>query len=411
MRVLYFHQHFTTPKDNGGTRSYELAKKLIEKGHKVTMVCGKTVELDLPIKKSETISKGNIDGINVIQINLSYSNKDGLFKRAIGFLKFAFNGIKIINKEKFDLVFATSTPLTAGIPALWMKIFNKNSKKFIFEVRDLWPELPKALGLKNKFLLWGMKVLESSSYNRSDGCIGLSPGICDGIHKTLNKDIPVTMIPNGCDLDIFKPLKNKKLELKGIDNSDFVAVFTGAHGIANGLEAVLDLALELIKRKRKDIKIAFIGSGKLKDSLIERAESEGLNNCFFYDPVPKIELNKIVANANVGLMVLKNIPEFYYGTSPNKFFDYISSGIPVVNNYPGWIADMINKYEIGEAVDPDNSLLFADAIEKLADNHILAKKYGKNARILAEKSFSRDDLSEKFVGFIEEIQVINNTDH
>ena len=125
MRVLYFHQHFTTPKDNGGTRSYELAKKLIEKGHKVTMVCGKTVELDLPIKKSETISKGNIDGINVIQINLSYSNKDGLFKRAIGFLKFAFNGIKIINKEKFDLVFATSTPLTAGIPALWMKIFNK----------------------------------------------------------------------------------------------------------------------------------------------------------------------------------------------------------------------------------------------------------------------------------------------
>ena len=187
MRVLYFHQHFTTPNDNGGTRSYEFAKRLIERGHSVTMVCGKTVQLNLTNEDSKVVARGKVDGIDVIQVNVNYSNKDSIFKRAIGFLNFAYQGIKIVSQEKYDLLFATSTPLTAGIPGIWMKLFKRKKTKFIFEVRDLWPELPKALGLKNIFLLKGMSILEKLSYNKSDALIGLSPGICTGIKKNLKK--------------------------------------------------------------------------------------------------------------------------------------------------------------------------------------------------------------------------------
>lgn len=403
MKILYFHQHFTTPQIGGGTRSYEFSKKLIERGHSVTVVCGETSKLNLPTTDKRGIYRGTIDGIDVIQIKLPYSNNDSIAKRAMTFLKFAHIGNQIALREKYDILFATSTPLTAGIPGIWMKMFGKTTKKFVFEVRDLWPELPKALGMKNPLLLWGMSVLEKHSYRKADACIGLSPGICEGIKKRSQKNKPIEMIPNGCDLDVFKSGNRKDLDLPGIEPTDIVAVFTGAHGVANGLDNVLEGAKEVLKIGRKDIKFAFIGNGKMKDQIMQRAKNEEIDNCLFFDPMPKTKLNKIVASADIGIMALANIPAFYYGTSPNKFFDYISSGIPVLNNYPGWLADMIQSNECGEVVPPNDRVAFANGVIKLANDAELRAQYGQNARKLAEQEFSRDDLSDKFVDFLETV--------
>ena len=401
MKILYFHQHFTTPAIGGATRSYEFAQQLIERGHQVTIVCGEFAKLNLDKTGIKGIYRGEIDKIDVIQIKLPYSNSDSIAQRTWLFLKFAFIGIKIALKEDYDLLFATTTPLTAGIPGIFAKFFRK--KKFVFEVRDLWPELPKALGMKNHFLLGGMSILEWLSYHSADACIGLSPGICEGITKRSQKGKKITMIPNGCDLAIFKPGKRENLKLEGIKPTDTVAVFTGAHGIANGLDSILNGAAELKKRKRDDIIFAFIGEGKMKPHLMERAKNEGLDNCRFFDPMPKVELNNVVANADIGIMALANIPAFYYGTSPNKFFDYISSGIPVLNNYPGWLADMILKSNCGIVISPDNANELAKGLIDLADDPKRMKIFGKNARKLAESSFARKDLANKFVDFIEKI--------
>ncbi len=404
MKVLYLHQHFTLPTKAGGTRSYEMARRLVKRGHDVTMVCGAADDLGLVESYSKNVLKGNIDGIDVLQISLPYSNKDRIAKRAFTFLRFALLGIKIALKENFDLVFATSTPLTAGIPGLFAKWFR--GKKFIFEVRDLWPELPRALGMKNPFLLWGMGFLEWVSYRNADGCIGLSPGICEGIAMKSQKGKRIEMVPNGCDLDIFSPTLREPLLLEGIENVKTVAVFTGAHGIANGLYAVLDAASVLKSMGRDDIVLAFIGDGKVKEELVSRAYIEGLNNCKFYDPVPKLQLNRIITSAHIGLMILANVPAFYYGTSPNKFFDYISSGLPVLNNYPGWLADMIQEHNCGFAVPPNNPQAFANALVTLADNPSLREQMGQNARQLAQLHFSREDLANKFVDFLETQQQV-----
>ena len=205
MKVLYFHQHFTTPSLGGATRSYEFSKRLIAAGHEVTVVTGGGAKLNLPETSKKNIRRGLVDGIDVIQIDLPYSNYDSLAKRASSFVKFGILGIKIALEEEYDLLFATSTPLTAGIPGIYMKRFGKK-RKFVFEVRDLWPELPKALGVKNPLLLGGMGYLEKLSYRNADACIGLSPGICEGIAKRSQKDKPIAMIPNGCDLDLFAPV-------------------------------------------------------------------------------------------------------------------------------------------------------------------------------------------------------------
>ena len=103
-------------------------------------------------------------------------------------------------------------------------------------------------------------------------------------------------------------------------------------------------------------------------------------------------------------MVLENVPAFYYGTSPNKFFDYISSGLPVLNNYPGWLADIIQDNNCGLVVSPNNAEAFANGLIKLADDRKLSGKFGENSRRLAQSNFSRNDLADKFVGFLEQVQ-------
>lgn len=237
MKVIYFHQHFTTPKVGGAIRSYEFAQRLIKKGHQVIMVTGGRQDMfHLPETGKKNVYRGNIDGIDVIQIALPYSNSDGLLKRTMTFVKFALKSIHYAMREEYDIAYATTTPLTAGIPCIWAKWFR--GKKYIFEVRDLWPELPKALGMKNPLALWGMSVLEKLSYRNACACVGLAPGICKGIERRSQKGKEIVLIPNGCDLDLFSPGNREDLKIEGVLPTDKVAVFTGAHGIANGLDAV-----------------------------------------------------------------------------------------------------------------------------------------------------------------------------
>lgn len=401
MRILYIHQYFKLPSHAGGIRSYEMARRLIENGHSVTMICSEAFNLGLNEKYSKHVLKGNVNGIDILQVRVPFSNRDSVTKRTKTFLKFSYFAVKIALKEEYDLIFATSTPLSAGIPGIFAKMFRK--KKFVFEVRDLWPELPRALGMKNPFLLRGMDILEKQSYKKADACIGLSPGICEGIALKAQKNKPIELIPNGSDLDIFNPKLKGPIKLDGLQNFTTVAVFTGTHGIANGLDAVLDAAKLLLSKGRDDIGLVFIGDGNTKDSLVKRAKDEKLTNCLFYDPIPKLELNEIVASADIGMMILADVPAFYYGTSPNKFFDYISSGIPILNNYPGWLAEMIKENYCGLVVEPNNPEEFAEALVFLADHPEERRIMGHNSRKLAELEFSRDKLADKFIRFLEKI--------
>lgn len=403
MHVLYYHQHFSTPEGAAGIRSYELSRMLIERGHRVTLVCGSNERgaTTLNGHAQNGYRRGMVDGIDLIELPIPYSNNQNYFKRSYTFLKYAMKSTKLAFDESYDLLFATSTPLTAGIPGIIMKRFK--DLPFVFEVRDLWPELPREMGvITNPFILKAMGGLEWVSYHSADRCIGLSPGMVQGIARRGIPEDRIATIPNGCDVDLFKPQDVPRTKIPGIKEDDRVAVFTGAHGIANGLDAVLDGAHELLKMGRPDIKLVFVGTGSEKERLIARKEREGLDNCLFMDLIPKKELPDLLNAADVGMMILKNIPAFYYGTSPNKFFDYIASGLPVFNNYPGWLADLIQEHDCGEVVAPEDPEAFAHGLIYMMDDPEKLKRQGENARKLAEERFNRKILGEKFVNFLEE---------
>lgn len=397
MHILYFHQHFTTPKGASGIRSYENARRLVEDGHQVTMVCGSAdrgaTGLDGPFEGGRR--EGNVDGIHVIEFDLSYSNSDGFLKRTGTFLRFALKSIGLALTRKYDLLFATTTPLTAALPGIFAKWLRR--KPFVFEVRDLWPELPREMGvITNPVVLWAMGILEWMAYHSADRLVALSPGIAEGIERRGIARDRIVMVPNGCDIALFQSADEPQRPA-GVAQGDLLAIFAGAHGLANGLDSVLDAAAVLKQRGRSDIRIVLVGNGMLKPKLETRASAEGLDNVIFLDPVPKADLVRLFAGADIGIQSLANVPAFYYGTSPNKFFDYVAAGLPVLNNYPGWVAEMIEEEGAGFAVPPDDPDAFADALEAAAADRAQLKSMGEAAKRLATRDFARDDLAKRWI--------------
>lgn len=405
MKILYFHQHFSTPNGATGIRSYEMAKALIAEGHQVTMVCGSYqgghTGLDQPFVKGKRT--GTVDQIKIIEFELAYANQQSFIERSKVFIKFAWSSIKVALTESYDVIFTTTTPLTAAIPGIIAKHLKR--KPFIFEVRDLWPELPREMGvIKNPVILKSLAFLEWLAYKSADKHIALSPGIKTGIERHLSPKFMATnsvaMIPNGCDLEIFNT-KDDSWQPEGIADDDFVAVFSGTHGIANDLEQLLEVARELKQRKFNNIKIVLIGQGKQKATLMEKAKAEQLTQLIFLEPVNKHQLAKLFKRADVGLQVLANVPAFYFGTSPNKFFDYLSASLPVINNYPGWVAELITSHQCGIAVPPNNPKAFAEALLAMSLDKERQQKMAKNSLALAQSTFSRVQLSQEFVTVFE----------
>ena len=401
MHVAYIHQHFSTRSGETGTRSYEMSRRLIAAGHRVTMVCGDYEPARHKLEGRQRVAEFDVDGIHVLCVREPYANKMGFTRRVLAFGRFARAAEKLVAGLDADLVFATSTPLTVGLPG--MKGARRLGVPFVFEVRDLWPDVPIAIGvIRSPLLKWYTRRLERRIYAAAQHIIALAPGIKDGICRTGYPAERVSMIPNCSDLDLFRPHSPPPLDGRFGAPGDFRLVFTGAHGKANGLDAVLNAAGELKRRGVQKIRFVFIGTGGEKPRLVERSGQEGLDNLVSWvNPVPKGELADILAAMDVGMMILKNLPAFYYGTSPNKFFDYIATGLPVLNNYPGWLADMIGEHRCGKVVPPDDPVAFADAVLALRDERDELAAMGRRARQLAETQFSRDRMAEQFVVVLE----------
>ncbi len=400
MKIIYFHQYFSTPDGSSGTRSYEMAKRAIARGHTVLMICASAVRghtgLSGPFRRGRR--RGLVDGIEVLEFDLAYANRDGFTKRTAAFLAFAFRSIGVALREPYDVLFATTTPLTAGIPAIIARWIRR--KPFVFEVRDLWPELPRAMGvIRNPLILGAMSALEWATYRSAHRLVALAPGIVDGIARRGVPRSRISLIPNGCDFGVFDG--SAPWRPPGVDPSDLMAIFAGAHGMANGLDAVVDAAVELQRRGSTGIKLVLVGDGKLKPALERRAAAAGLANLVFRDAVSKSRLAGLMASADVGLQILENVPAFFNGTSQNKFFDYLSVGMPVLINYPGWLAALVQDHQCGYAVPPGKPEAMADALEHAAANRAELASMGSRSAQLARSQFDRRHLADAFVDWIE----------
>lgn len=260
MKLLYIHQYFQTPQDHGGTRSYWISKELVKRGHDVTM-------LTTSNQIESSMERVSIEGIVVIYLKIPYTQNLSIFKRSVSFFNFMLKSSVIALKEKnVDLVIATSTPLTVGFPALLVKKIKKIP--FLFEVRDLWPEVPIQMGgLNNKVLIKVATWFEKLIYVNAQHIVALSPGMQKGIVGRGISPQKVNMIPNMSKIDTFSSREKKThlIDKLGLQPSTFKVVYFGAMGIANGMDYIVEGIKKL--EGQKELEFIFIGGGSRESAL------------------------------------------------------------------------------------------------------------------------------------------------
>jgi glycosyltransferase involved in cell wall biosynthesis len=375
-----------------GNRSYEFARRLVSMGHEVHMVTSFNSAKENAWDWFETKEAG----IHVHWLPVPYSNKMKFKSRIQAFVRFAIGAS----------VRAGAT-LTIAIPGLFASW--KNKKPFVFEVRDLWPEGAIQLGVltspTGKYLA---RFLERLTYSRACGIVALSPGMRDGIIEAGASPHKIAVIPNAADLDLFHPeIDGSEVRFEYNLTDRFSLAYFGTMGLANGLGFVLDAASEL--KRRGEHKIVFIlhGDGMERSMLESKAQQLGLDNVIFSNPIAdKQRVAQLAAAVDVCMTIYKNVPVLRT-CSPNKMFDALAAGKPILTNMPGWLGDIAEQFETGVLVKPDDPIDFADKVLWMRNNPEELIKFGLNARRIAEEQFARDKLTQQFESVLSQAVAAN----
>lgn len=392
MKILYIHQYFRTPEEPGGTRSYWISKELIQRGHSVVMMTSAT-----PAHPGTHVE--TINGIEVHYIENAYSQYMSRIAKIKSFVRFMVKSIREASKQKdIDIVFATSTPLTVGAVALWLKKIKKTP--YIFEVRDLWPEFPIQIGaIKNKMLIKALRKFEKSIYFNAEHVIGLSPGMVEGIQKAGTPSEKTTMVPNMSKPDCFIPHeKNIEIAIKfGIDLTKFNIIHFGSMGVANGLKYLIEVAREL---EKDNVDLIMMGGGATEPALKQLATDYKLTNVKFLGNHPMDVLKEVVNCCDLSVTSFLNLP-ILATNSPNKLFDSLSAGIPIAVNSAGWTKEMVEKHDCGFYASPEHPEEFAQKVRQVKDDTETLVRWGYNARKLSETVYDKDILTRKVANIIE----------
>lgn len=388
MRITYIHQYFNTPAMSGSTRSFEMARRLVAAGHEVNIITSARDRGD-----GHQWEVTDEAGIAVHWLPAKYSNHLGYWSRLKAFVRFALFSAGRAASLASDVVFASSTPLTIALPGVYAS--RRRGVPLVFEVRDLWPEIPIALGvLKNPVLRRLARWLERFAYRNSSSVVALSPGMRDGVIATGYPSSQVAVIPNGADLELMQAGAHERLPVRqrlGIRPDTTLIVYTGTFGLVNGVSYIVDLAEQF----KDDDRVVFlaIGDGMEFASVKARAESSGcLGRSFLLmNSVPKNEISGILAAADIALSVIIPV-QVLEANSANKVFDALAAGRCVAINHGGWQEDLLVQSGAGFRLARDVETAAAELRRWLADPQRI-RDAGQCARRLAELRFSRNLLA------------------
>lgn len=400
MRVTYLHQYFATPDGATGTRSYELARRLVRRGHQVTVV---TSNAQLPqLADARRVTRLTVDGIRLVVIPVAYANEMGNRARIAAFVRFALRASLEAARLRADVVLASSTPLTIALPGLTARVVRR--ARMVFEVRDLWPEMPIAVGaIRNPVIKAAARALEWLAYHASAEVIALSPGMADGVAARGYPRERITVVPNACDLEAFAVPASAgdavRTEL-GLAPGAPLIVYAGAFGAVNGVDWLADVAARL-RPLRPDACVLLVGRGAGRDALLARARERGVldETLLVRDPMPKRDIPALLAAATVVTSLFRPVPEME-ANSANKFFDGLAAGRPVAINYGGWHRELLETSGAG-LVLPREPAAAASRLAAFLADAAAVERAGAAARRLAEERFDRDRLAETFAEVLE----------
>jgi glycosyltransferase involved in cell wall biosynthesis len=405
MRIVYLHQYFSTPSMAGGARSYQMARRLVALGHEVFMVTSD----QQPRAGTSPWRESQEAGIRVFWAAVPYDNTMSYRHRIRAFLSFAWRAARKAAELRGDVVFATSTPLTIALPAVYAA--RRAKCPMVFEVRDLWPAVPIAIGaLRNPLLKAAASWLERFAYRNATEIVALAPGMAESIAASGYPSGSITVIPNGCDLDVFggtdggRALRASNAWLAERP----LLVFAGTFGLVNGMDYLVRLAAA-IARLDPDVRLVGVGTGREFEATKTLAAQLGVldKTLFLTGQRPRSEVAAWLQAADMTLALFTGPQIVWRDAVQNKFFDSLAAGKPVANNFAGWQAKVAVEAGAGLILSPTSHDLAAEQVVRVLRDRAWLTTASVAASELARTRFNRDGLAVDLAGVLERAVAIH----
>jgi glycosyltransferase involved in cell wall biosynthesis len=405
MRILFITDNFPPEVNAPASRTFEHCREWVRLGHEVIVV---TCFPNFPMGKvydgytNSLYHKEMIADITVIRVWSYISANQGFLKRILDYISFMISATIISLKlGNFDKIIGTSPQFFSAVAAYLIGAIKFTP--FIFELRDIWPESIRAVGvMKDSKLIKWFELIELYLYKRSVHIISVTHSFKENL---VTRHIPaakISVVRNGVDLSRFYP-RPKDLALTKQLKLDkcFVAGYIGTHGMAHALETVLDAGEILQGKQDCHIKIILLGSGAQKQELIDYSVSRNLKNIIFIDTVDKSQVARYWSILDVCIVHLRDTPLFKT-VIPSKIFESMGMGIPLIHCVLGESARIIENESIGWVIHPEDPQTLANAMIEASSNNDLLLRMANNCRAAAKK-YERRSMAMKMINDIKSI--------
>ena len=407
MHILFLTDNFPPEVNAPASRTFEHCREWVRQGAQVTVItCAPNFPKGAVFEgyRNKLWQTATMDGIRVIRVWSYITANEGFIKRILDYLSFMASAtVAALFVRKVDVIVGTSPQFFTACAAYATSVLKR--RPWVFELRDLWPESIKAVGaMKDSAAIRFLERVEAFLYRKADRIVVVTNSFKDTLVARGIDGGKIEIVTNGVDLDNFRPLpKDEALTRElGIEGC-FVAGYIGTHGMAHGLDTLLDVAALLQSDPGgAGIRLLFLGHGAEKAALVERARQMNLANVRFLDSVPKSEVARYWSLLDVSIIHLRNT-DLFNSVIPSKLFECMGMGIPVLHGVPGESADIVRREDVGEVFESGNAPQLAQALLRLRADPGRHNLYRANGPV-AGRRYNRNDLARRMLDILEKTQ-------
>lgn len=401
MHILFLSDNFPPEVNAPASRTFEHCREWVRAGHQVTVVtCAPNFPQGkvFPGYRNRLWQEEHMDGIRVLRVWTYITTNEGTVRRTLDYLSFLPAAtLASLFVRKLDVVVGTSpqffTVCAAALLAACKRV------PWVFELRDIWPESIRAVGaMKNERILGALERLECLLYRKARLIVTVTHTFREVLIRRGIDGGKIEVVTNGVDSSRFSPRHRDtalaaQLGLQG----RFVAGYIGTHGMAHGLDTLLDAA----KLLGDDYRILLLGDGATKATLRERAQRECISNVVFVDTVPKEDVARYWSLLDVSIIHLRKT-ELFTTVIPSKLFECMGMGIPVAHGVAGESAGIVEREEVGLVFEPENAGALAETLRRLHADTALRERLGRNG-LLAATRYDRSELARRMVSLLQNL--------
>ncbi len=395
MKLLFLTDNFPPESNAPASRTYEHCKEWVKEGIDVTVITcapnfpyGKTYEG----YKNKLYQTEEIDGIKVIRVWSYMTENKGVVKRILDYMSYALSAFLAGLFVKTDLIVATSPQLFTTLGGCALAKVRR--KPWIFELRDLWPEGIKDHGaIKKRYLIDFLTKMELCLYRKATHIVTVTEGLKENLSSRGIDPDKIDIVTNGANMELFNPISKDEALVKSLGlEGKFVVGYIGTHGMAHGLEFIVESIKDLDDEK---IHFLFVGTGAKKEAVVALAEKLGLTNVTFLDPVPKSEVKRYISVIDVALVPLTKT-KIHASLIPSKIFESAAMRKPMLLGVEGEARKIVEGHHAGIAFEPENREEFLSALEQISKGGEAYSELQKGCDALAE-AFDRKHLAAKML--------------